>query len=73
MTQEPIRLACSECDRDDFDGIDELPIDWTDITEVQSLKESLREVALDDQSRSPLDWHTHVGTCAECQPKGSKS
>ena len=69
MTQDPIRLACSECDRGDFDGIDELPTDWTDITEVQSLKESLREVAFDDPSRSPLDWHTHIGTCPECQSK----
>ena len=73
MTQDPIRLACSECDRDDFDGIDELPKDWNDITDVQSLKESRREVAFDDQSRSPLDWHTHIGTCPECQSKDSES
>lgn len=62
-----IRLGCSCCDREDFDGIDELPSDWTDIHEVRSFEEATREVDLDDQSRSVFDWQTHLGVCPECQ------
>ena len=50
MTQGKIRLACGECDRDDFDGVNRLPKDWIDITKVQSLKESRREVDVDDRA-----------------------
>ena len=64
---DKIRLGCSECDRDDFDGIDKLPSDWSDIHEVQSFQEATREVAFDDSSRSPLDWQTHLGVCPQCQ------
>ena len=62
-----IRLGCSYCDREDFNGIDELPSDWTDIHEVQSFEEAIREVDFDDQSRSVFDWQTHLGACPECQ------
>ena len=62
-----IRLGCANCDRTDFDGVDEFPTDWTDIAEVQSFAESIREVDWNDRSRSPLDWQTHVGVCPECQ------
>ena len=62
-----IRLGCANCDRTDFDGIDELPPDWTDVDEVQSFAESIREVDWNDQSRSALDWPTHLGVCPECQ------
>ena len=62
-----IRLACNECDRNDFDGINQLPADWEDIEEVQSLEQSRQEVDINDQSRSPLEWYTHLGTCPDCQ------
>ena len=62
-----IRLGCSHCDREDFDGVDALPSDWTDIQNVRSFEEATREVAFDDLSRSVFDWHTHLGTCPECQ------
>ena len=62
-----IRLGCNECDRDDFDDIDELPSDWTDIEEVRSFEEAIREVDFEDGSRSSLDWQTHLGLCPECQ------
>jgi hypothetical protein len=62
-----IRLGCNHCDREDFDGIDELPSDWTDIHEVRSFDEAIREVDVDDQSRSVFDWQTHLGVCPECQ------
>jgi hypothetical protein len=64
-----IRLGCSDCDRQDFDGVDEIPPNWLDIHKVQSFKESIREVDFDDLSRSPLDWQTHLGTCPECQSR----
>ena len=62
-----IRLGCGTCDRNDFDFIMKLPNDWMDITEVRSYEESIREVAVDDRSRSPFDWQTHLGTCPDCQ------
>lgn len=62
-----IRLACGSCDREDFDGINEIPSDWIDVLEVQSLKESRRQVDFDDRTRSVLEWYTHLGTCPDCQ------
>ena len=62
-----IRLACSECDTDEGDGISRIPATWTDVTEVQSLAESRKEVAADDTTRSALDWYTHLGVCPQCQ------
>ena len=62
-----IRLACSECDTDEGDGISRIPATWTDVTEVQSLAESRKEVAADDTKRSALDWYTHLGVCPQCQ------
>ena len=62
-----IRLACYACDREDFDDINEIPSDWTDVDEVQSLEESRRPVEFDDQKRSPCEWYTHLGTCPDCQ------
>ena len=62
-----IRLGCMHCDRDDFDGVDVLPEDWEEIGEVRSYDESMREVAVDDQTRSVFDWQTHLGVCPECQ------
>ena len=67
-----IRLGCDSCDRNDFDFITTLPTDWTEITEVQDFDESIREVAIDDYSRSPFDWQTHLGTCPQCQVEEDK-
>ena len=67
MTVE-IQLGCGTCYRNDFECVTKLPNDWTDITEVCSYK-SIREVAVDDMSRSPLDWQTHLGTCPDRQAK----
>ena len=64
---DKIRLGCIHCDRNDFDGVDALPEDWEDIAEVLSYDEATREVAIDDQTRSVLDWQTHLGVCPECQ------
>ncbi len=62
-----IRLGCMHCDRSDFDSVNTLPEGWEDIEEVRSYDEAIREVAIDDQTRSVLDWETHLGTCPECQ------
>ena len=63
-----IRLGCNCCDREDFNGVDQLPSDWTDIHEVQSFEDATREVDWEEQSRSALDWQTHLGICPDCQP-----
>ena len=62
-----IRLGCHQCDRQDFDGIDDFPVDWLDITFVQSREDSLREVGSSNRSQSVFKWYTHLGTCPECQ------
>lgn len=62
-----IRLGCGSCDREDYDFVTGFPNDWTDITQVRSYEESSREVAFDDETRSALDWQTHLGTCPDCQ------
>ena len=62
-----IRLACIHCDTDQYDGVTELPTDWTNIQEAQSYAASREEVPLRDSNRSPLDWYTHLGVCPECQ------
>ena len=62
-----IRLGCGSYDRNDFDFVTTLPNDWTDISQVRSYEESIREVAFDDKARSPFDWQTHLGTCPEGQ------
>ena len=67
-----VRLACTNCDRDDFDGISQEQLEqairngWQDVTEAQSYEESLREVPLGARNRSVFDWWTHVGTCPDC-------
>jgi hypothetical protein len=58
-----IRLACTECEREDFDGVDQIPPDWFDVHEVQSYEESCREADPNDFKVSVLDWFTHLGCC----------
>lgn len=62
-----IRLACRHCDTKEYDLVDEIPADWDDIEEVQSLSASLEEVPSGDDSRSVLEWYTHLGICPECR------
>jgi len=63
-----IRLGCIYCDRDDGDGISEIPADWSDVHEVQPLVESRRPVAEGElHLRSVFDWQTHLGVCPACQ------
>lgn len=59
-----IRLGCLLCDRDDFDGVDEIPAAWFSVDEVQSLAASMREAGLKDD---PFNWQTHLSVCPKCQ------
>ena len=68
----PYRLECrGGCGRQ-MDGVKTLPIDWTDIEEVRSLRDALS--TYDDEGDpdpppgfSLCDWETHCGLCPECQ------
>ena len=66
MTQQ-IRLACQYCDTAECDGVTEIPPDWSDVQEVQSIAASCEPIAPDDQTRSPLEWYTHLGVCPACR------
>lgn len=67
----PYRLGCSNCFRDDFDGVKALPTDWKDVCEKQSLTAALTTYESEEDGEPPagysvLDWETHVGLCPEC-------
>jgi len=62
-----IRLGCMHCDRDDFDGVSQLPSDWQDVFEVQSYEDSIKPVDLDDPNGDVTFWQTHMGVCPDCQ------
>ena len=51
-----IHLACIRCDREDCDGVYELPRDWRDIEEAQDSDER---------------WK-HLGLCPRCAAKEDK-
>jgi hypothetical protein len=76
MTAANIRLACSECDRDDKDGITAEQLaqcevqGWTNIIVVQSFEDACR--TYDDPAAAPKGhdstaWYTHLGLCPDCQ------
>lgn len=46
-----IRLACIDCDREDFDGIDEIPENWSYVDAVDA---------------GECEWWTHLGWCPDC-------
>ena|SRR3990167_3856454 len=70
----PIRLACGNCDREDHDGVVEIPTNWRNVSCVQSLEESMKPVEMNlpllvggcDPAQSVFDWFTHIGTCPDC-------
>lgn len=51
----PIRLACRVCDREDADGVSEIPDDWVGVIEERQSSVDLIEA-----------WWTHIGTCPDC-------
>jgi chaperonin GroES len=61
---QPVRLGCVTCDRDDFDGISETALralidcgDWQEIGETDP------DDKLDDEFAA---WETHFGRCPDC-------
>ena len=62
-----IRLTCQYCDTDECDSVTEIPADWSDVEEVYRFAASGKTIAGDDETRSPLDWFTHIGVCPDCQ------
>ena len=58
-----IRLACQECDRDDYDGISPAEL-------AQAANDGWEEIGGPYADEWPddddLGWWTHCGTCPEC-------
>ncbi len=64
---EAIRLGCIHCNRNDFDGVHELPSDWHEIYPIQTWNASIEQIKSNDLlKRSALVWETHLGVCPEC-------
>lgn len=70
-----VRLGCSECDIEEFDGInlseleDCIQSGWENISKVQSYEESMK--SYDNPEDAPpgfsvLSWWTHLGVCPGC-------
>jgi hypothetical protein len=72
----PIRLACYDCDRNDFDGVtmdqfqQALRDGWINVRQVQLYEDSIKtynDPADEPQGFIVLNWFTHIGTCPNCQ------
>lgn len=61
---EMIRLGCLFCDRDDCDGVRDIPASWFAVDRVQDFATSMRVVGVDADFSF---WQTHLGVCPECQ------
>ena len=66
MVQKTVRLACTDCERQDHDGITQEQLlavkrQWSNVRPLMS-----------DHGAWPspdptLDWYTHLGLCPNCQ------
>lgn len=54
LFSKPLRLMCRRCDREDADGVFEIPDGWTEIIEDKTHG--------DDDGK----WWTHSGVCPDC-------
>ena len=61
---EMIRLGCLFCDRDDCDGVNDIPASWFSVDRVQDFAASMRDAGVDGDVTF---WQTHLGVCPECQ------
>jgi hypothetical protein len=79
--QARIRLACSNCDRSDRDGITDAQLaacvaeGWTGIDVVQTYEQSV--ASYDNPADAPAGhdvtaWYTHLGLCPDCRAEGDK-
>jgi hypothetical protein len=66
MVFQTVRLACTDCDRQDHDGITR-----EQLLAVKRLWGNVRQVMNDDEAcpfREPTrDWYTHLGLCPNCR------
>jgi hypothetical protein len=66
MVQKTVRLACTDCERQDHDGL--TPEQLLVVTRRWS---NVRRVSNDHDTwpfRDPtLDWFTHLGLCPNCR------
>lgn len=53
LFSEPMRLACRECDREDADGVFEIPEGWQRVFE-------------ESDNGDDYQWWTHSGVCPDC-------
>jgi hypothetical protein len=76
LEDRKVRLACHECDIDEFDGITESALaaliakgEWQFIEEYQTFEESMRLNGTDETRpfvSSVFAWSTHIGLCPNC-------
>ncbi len=55
-----IRLGCIHCDRQDCDGISEIPTDWRSVFQCHEWNES------ENVQCAQSTWETHRGVCPDC-------
>jgi hypothetical protein len=74
--QARIRLACSNCDRSDRDGITETELEacraegWTEIEFTQTYEQAV--ITYENPADAPAGhdataWYTHLGLCPDCR------
>ena len=75
-----IRLACSNCDRSDRDGITEAELSkcrqegWTEIDFIQTYEQSVATHENPAAAPPGFDvtaWYTHLGLCPECKAEAT--
>jgi len=67
------RLGCIHCDRNDFDGIEQIPTDWQTVFPVQLWETSVKPFELSRQTSSIFAWETHLGVCPACSDQFERS
>lgn len=72
-----IRLACTECDRQDKYGITEDKLGqcvaegWVNVSQEQSFEQSCQTFGPGEEPGgfAITAWYTHLGLCPECGPE----
>jgi hypothetical protein len=61
-----IFLACRECDRTDFEGVEKLPTDWSDLLDESDGYKAAAEVWPEGDEPELGPWWNWSGVCADC-------
>jgi len=81
MPQATIRLACTHCDRSDFDFITRRQLreairnGWKDVKRVQTYQQACKTYSGQEKaprSYSLFEWWTHFGLCPDCAEEADK-